>query len=511
MKIQFVKRLLTPLFVILSVVLLVTSCKKYLDNAPQGELTDVEISTNPNAAADLANGVYNSLWLGDAFGGADVHSLSFIILTNVASDDADKGSTPTDYGPALEVDNFTLGASNSIVNGIWLGYYQAIARANQALTYLPTSPLDDASKNRLIGEVRFIRAYLYFNLVRFFGGVPRIDRVPSPQEASSPQFQTRASKDSIYQFIINDLQFAVSNLPIKGQTPVGKATKGAAQTLLAKVYLYQKNWQQVYDLTNAVISGQSGAYDLLPQYENIWREAGANGIESIFEVETGVNAACNAAINVYSNSQGPRAGGARGWQDLGFGFNNPSLSLANAYEPNDKRRAGTIIFINPSPQGTVLWDGLRIPSQDSVENSRYNYKAYHSRTKEANCGNNDRLPKNLRILRYGEVLLMNAEAANELGKTPDALTSLNKIRARAGLGAVATLPQTTMRDTIWHERRVELAMEHDRFFDIVRQGKAGQLLRAQGKSFVDGKNEVYPIPQQQIDLSNGNLKQNPGY
>ena len=245
MKMHFIKKLLSAFAMIAFMVLMIPSCKRYLDNAPQGELTDVVISTDPNAAANLANGVYNSLWLGDAFGGADVHSLSYIMLTNVASDDADKGSSPTDYSPAIEVDNFTLGANNSIVNGIWLGYYQAIARANQALTYLPASPLDETSRNRLIGEVKFIRAYLYFNLVRFFGGVPKIDRIPSPQEANSAQFQTRASKDTIYQFIIDDLQFAVSNLPIKGQTPVGKATKGAAQSLLAKVYLYQKKWQRL--------------------------------------------------------------------------------------------------------------------------------------------------------------------------------------------------------------------------------------------------------------------------
>jgi hypothetical protein len=120
-------------------------------------------------------------------------------------------------------------------------------------------------------------------------------------------------------------------------------------------------------------------------------------------------------------------------------------------------------------------------------------------------------PKNLRILRYAEVLLMNAEASNELGLTSDALTSLNKVRARAKLPAVGSLSQTALRDTIWHERRVELAMEYDRFFDIVRQGRAGKLLRAQGKNFVDGKNELYPIPTDQIQLSGGRLTQNPGY
>src|SRR5690606_32478282 len=135
------------------------------------------------------------------------------------------------------------------------------------------------------------------------------------------------------------------------------------------------------------------------------------------------------SIQLYVVSQGPRAGGAFGWQDLGFGFNSPSEDLVNAYEPNDPRRDATIIFIDQD--GTVLWDGFRIPSKDSVENFRYNYKAYHSRTQESNCGNNDFLPKNLRLMRFAEVLLMHAEAANELGLPAEALTALNRVRARA--------------------------------------------------------------------------------
>jgi hypothetical protein len=204
---------------------------------------------------------------------------------------------------------------------------------------------------------------------------------------------------------------------------------------------------------------------------------------------------------------------------LGFGFNNPTIELANAYEPGDVRKAGSIIFIQPTAPagqrstGTVLWDGFRVPSKDSVENFRYSYKAYHSRTKEANCGNNDFLPKNIRILRYGEVLLIHAEAAAQLGNTAAAQTDLDAVRVRAGLTAgsrIATVPN------IWLERRVELALEHDRFFDLVRQesvtpGRIVPLFAAQGKTFTKGKNEVFPIPQPQIDLSGGLLKQNPGY
>ncbi|MBC7922977.1 MAG: RagB/SusD family nutrient uptake outer membrane protein [Ferruginibacter sp.] len=492
----------------------VSGCGDFLDVPPQGQLTEEQIRTDPDAARKLVDGVYNIMYLGGF--GEDVHSLQYIVLTNVASDDADKGSSPQDYAPAAEVDNFTLNSTNGIVNNTWKGYFQAVTRANQALDKISLSPAPEATRNRLIGEVRFLRGYFYFNLVRFFGGVPKLDRVPATSEINNPALQQRASADEIYQLITEDLEFAVANLPLKGQTETGRVTKAAAQTLLAKVSLYQKNYQRAFALTSEITGGQSGAYGLYPNYANIWREVGANSEESIFEVQTNINAACNnSAINIYAVSQGPRSGGKGGWADLGFGFNNPTRALADAYEPGDRRREGTIIFINPTTPtgstGTVLWDGFRIPSQDSVENARYNYKAYHSRRSERNCGNNDYLPKNLRILRYAEVLLIQAEAALQLGNAAAAATALNLVRARAGLGPVsATLAN------IWGERRVELAMEHDRFFDLVRQesvqpGRIVGIFAAQGKTFVKGKNELFPIPQEQIDLSGNQLTQNPGY
>lgn len=503
------KYLITISLSIFTMVLLPTSCKDFMDIPPQGQISEEEIKNNPNAAYDLVNGVYNTMWLGGF--DPDVHGFQYVVLTTIASDDANKGSTPGDFGPSLDVDNFTLNADNFCVDRIWSGYYLAIARANQALSKLPLSPLDDATKNRLIGEVRFLRGYFYFNLVRFFGGVPKITVVPKPEDANNDEFQTRASADEIYSLIIEDLTFAVDNLPIKGATQVGRATKAAAQSMLAKVYLYQENWTKVLELTQAVISGASGGYDLVKNYELIWREnpvngdGGANNIESIFEVQTGKNTKCDGAINLYSNCQGPRQGGKGGWQDLGFGFVEPTEDLVNAYEADDVRKNATIIFITPT--GTRLWDGFRIPSQDSVENKRYNYKAYHSRTLESFCGNNDRLPKNLRIMRFAEVLLMHAEASLHAGSAGDALTDINRIRERAKLTPLAAV---TLND-VYKERRLELAMEHDRFFDIVRLGVAGTLLRAQGKSFVDGKNELFPIPNSQRRLSNNRLTQNPGY
>ena len=497
---------------------LVSGCKEYLDVAPQGQLTEDAIRTDPGAAQKLVDGLYNVLYLGGF--GDDINGLQFVILTDIASDDADKGSSPNDYRDAMQVDNLTLNSTNSNINNVWNGHYQGISRANQALDKIPLSPAADVVKNRLLGEVRFLRGHFYFNLVRLFGGVPQLDRVPATSEINNPALQKRATAAEIYSLIVSDLEFAAANLPLKGSpaTQTGRATKAAAQALLAKVYLYQKNYQKAFDLTNDIVTGKSGAYALFPSYADIWRTPGANSSESVFEVQTGINAACNnSAVNLYTVSQGPRSGGKGGWADLGFGFNNPTQALVDAYEPGDLRKAGSIIFIQPTAPtgtrstGTVLWDGFRIPSKDSVENFRYSYKAYHSRTKEANCGNNDYLPKNIRVLRYAEVLLMHAEAAVQLGNTSAALTDLNAVRARAGL---STKPATLA--NVWQERRVELALEHDRFFDLVRQesvtpGRIVPLFAAQGKTFVKGKNELFPIPQPQIDLSGGQLTQNPGY
>lgn len=510
-------------FTIAACVLTVTSCKKsFLEVNPQGQLTEDQVLIDPNAASNMVTGVYNTLYLG-GFGPTTV-GFEYVLATELASDDADKGSTPSDGQANFgSIDDFTLNSNNPVVNDLWQGYYQGISKANRAIDQLSKATFDEATKNRLLGEVRFIRGMYYFNLVRLFGGVPAITRVPEASEFNNDEFQTRATKEEIYAVVTEDLQFAADNLPVIGETgsQAGRATKGAAQSLLSKVYLYLKDWQKAYDLSEAVIT--SGKYslvknngDTLTDFNLIFRERPENGVggnnnsESIFEVQTGINVGENAVSPLFSNGQGARSTG--GWNDLGFGFNSPSQDLANAFETNDTRRAGTIIFINPTiPEnstGTILWDGYRIPSQDSVANPRYNYKAYHSPLREsAQVSNNkDTKPKNIRIIRYAEVLLINAEAAAMLGMGSDALTNLGMVRARAGLTTT-----TARAEDIWKERRSELAMEQDRFFDLVRQGRAGVVLRAHGKAFVDGKNEVFPIPQPQIDLSAGRLTQNNGY
>lgn len=505
-------------------VMLAESCKKsFLDVAAQGQIDEAAVLKDPDAAQNLVTGVYNSLYQG-GFGPTTLGFLYFVTVEE-ASDDADPGSIPGDNAGGEKIDGFTADANVFYFDNLWRGYYVGINQANKALDILNKASFDATIVKRLKGEVSYLRGMYYFNLVRLFGGVPKIVTIPGVKDFQSDSLVTRVSKEEIYTLIISDLQFAVDNLPVKGDgnTQVGRANKAAAEGMLAKAYMYQQNWQKVSDLTSDVIS--SGLYslvknktDTLTDFNVIFRErpsggvGGNNNTESVFEVQTGVNVGENAVSPLYSNGQGPRGKG--GWDDLGFGWNTPSLDLANAYEAGDTRKTGTIIFVQPTVNaggagnaGTLLWDGFRIPSQDSVANQRYNYKGYSSVTGETpqTSGSKDTKPKNIRVMRYAEILLMNAEAAVKLGK--DALTPLNMIRNRAGLPSLAVV---TIND-VWKERRSELAMEQDRFFDLVRQGRAGQVLRALGKPFVDGKHEVFPIPQAEIDLSNGKLKQNPGY
>jgi len=474
--------------IIASLLLLASiSCNdnNFLNVQPSTPTVEQSLSS-PTAATDLVNAVYNKLldW--------NESSFSWNGVSSITSDDADKGSDPGDTGGDKNLlDDFTFTATSLSFNEVWEGNYQGIARANQALKFLPQLDIDSNLKDRLIGETKFLRALYFFRLVRMFGGVPLIKKVPDIQNQNDINVaNTRASKQEVYDFIMSDLTDASKVLPQSyGSNDIGRATKGAALTLLAKVNMYQGNWQKVMDLTTQVMGL---GYSLTPDYSHIWREIGENNSESIFEIQ-GRGLTPNKGVQGYFVSQGAR--GAGGW---GWGFNTPSQDLVNAYEPGDVRKEATIIF-----RGETLWDGLLVPN--TVSNPRYNKKAYVSKTKETFNGNDWESNKNIRVLRYAEVLLMNAEAAVHLGG--DAATPLNMVRNRAGL------PNANVIDlmAVWKERRVELAFEHDRFFDIVRQGRAGDLLRAQGKNFVDGKNELFPIPQTQIDLSGGLLKQNPGY
>lgn len=236
----------------------------------------------------------------------------------------------------------------------------------------------------------------------------------------------------------------------------------------------------------------SGIYDLESDYATTWRKETENGKESLFEIQARGDAVAHG-VQQYSETQGARGTGGWGW-----GFNVPSQNLLDAFnaEGDAIRRDATIIF-----RGETLYDGRLVPT--SVENPMYNEKAYSS----ANLGSADG-DKNIRVIRFSEVLLIQAEAANEIGQ--DALTPLNRVRTRVKLAPVASLSKDQLRLKIWNERRLELAFEHDRWFDLVRTGQAKEMMAKNGKTFVTGKHELFPIPNGQI-IQTPTMTQNPGW
>lgn len=492
-----------------------SSCKKdFLDTNRQGGY-DADNYPYPGGSGPYDQyifGAYNEL---RSF---NVHSQSFITATSIRSDDADKGSTPADGGAnAIDMDNFPVLPSNGFANTLWVGYYGLINKCNVTIKEVNTNPNIEATtqiKNQTIAEAKFMRAYGYFMLVRLFGNVPKIDTVFANTTSQNNVPQSTAAE--IYGFIESDLNFAAANLPLSWDAKfVGRATRGAANGLLAKVYLTQGKWGMAMTTAAAVMS--SGQYDLSTAYDKIFREEGENSKESVFEVQATASASITTSNGVqYAQIQGIRGSGV--W-DLGWGWNSPSTYLEAAYEANDPRKNRTVLYTSTATTTYQTIYGENIPV--GLPNPRYNNKVYTNPSLRSSIGNRFGYWMNLRVLRYSDVVLMFAEAANEVGGTDNitaARAALNSVRARARNGNAAILPDVTttdqaeLREAIRKERRVELAMEHERFFDIVRWGIAQTVLNASGKpNFSNSRDVLLPIPQTQIDLSAGVLKQNPGY
>ena len=483
------KRLYISIFVLSG--LFLSGCSDdFLDVNPTESIpTDVELVNNDAGANGFVTAIYNQ------FLGWDMSSFGWNAVSSIISDDADKGSDPGDAGGDKDLmDALTYNASTPSFQSTWNANYAGINRCNQALAIFPKlDKVTPALKVRLEGEAKFLRAFMYFTLVKGYGGVPIVDHVPAPVSEEDRIMQlTRKTPAEVYAFIEKDLNDAITNLPDKsayGAEDRTRVSKGSAYALLAKVNLYQKKWQNVIDNCDKVTG-----YSLVADYAVQFKKEGEFGPESIFEIDgIGGTSSPGFGIGNYTVSQAPR--GAGGW---GWGFNTPTEGLANAYETGDLRRGATIIF-----RGSVLYDGREVPS--TVANPRYNYKAYSS-----SFYNQEFTDTNLRYLRYAEVILMKAEALNELGQTSAAIPLVNIIRKRAGLGDTPFTSQADIRKAIWKERRLELAFEHDRWFDLVRTGQAAAAMAADGKTFIVGKHELWPIPTSFLREAGALSQQNPG-
>ncbi len=480
----------------LGLALIATGCSKsFLEVPPQGQQPAEQFWVNEADATKAVNSIYAFLrsWNEVAFAPIAVESLG--------SDDTETGSDASDGSvPFMNTyNNFTVTSTEGQLGGFWGGQYQAINLCNQVLDNVPNISMDATLKARYLMEAKFVRAYSYFRLVRAFGDVPL--RLHVPKNASEFNIP-RTPKAEIWAAIEQDLKDAEGLPASYTGADVGRATKGAAWSLHAKVAMYQGKWADVKSYTDQVIN--SHVYSLFPDFEKLFRIPNENCSESVFEVQAALIPGNPDASNCqYSQVQGVRSVAGGGW-----GFNVPTADLsANGWETGDPRRQATIIF-----RGEVTPEGDAIPN--SVPNPMYNRKSYvpfslFVPNYPEGC------QQNVRVIRYAEVLLMNAEANNELGTTPDALANLELVRARARAGNNAILPKVTttdkaaLRDAIWRERRAELAMEFDRYFDVIRQGRAQAIFGSLG--WKPNKNEVWPLPQSEIDLSAGVLVQNPNY
>lgn len=477
------------LFALILTTFLLGSCQDVsLDQVPQTERSEANFyKTN----ADFYNaivGVYGALKLP---GIIEKGSGSYLYMTEMVTDNTDTGQARG--GTATELyyfEDFNFALSSTTISNAWIGHYAGIARTNSILDRLSAANIPQASKDRFEGEAKFMRALFYFNLVRFFGDVQLVTQeITSPYGANS---LPRSPATEVYALIISDLKTAETKLPATIPTAeAGRASSWAAKTLLGKVYLTQKQYDNAAAKLKEVIDGNT--YSLMPKYADIFPAATsyAANKEYIFAVQyksgqvgQGSDLWSNwGAVNASTALFGTGGG-------TGGGFNRPTADMEAAYEAGDLRKDASMLSSYKAANGTTV-------------NERYVVKFRQQGALNADSD------VDFPLLRYADVLLMYGEALNESGQTTQALAYLNQIRKRAGLADKVGLSQADFRLAIEQERRVELAFEGHRWFDLVRTGRFVPVMQSKGYKVKDF-HTLYLIPQREMDL-NKTLTQNTGY
>lgn len=470
---------------------------EFLEKAPLDSINSENFYQTTDDAVAAINGAYQPLqwpklynmrmWTSDIVAGNSI----------VGAGGGDDGRETQDMA------NFVTATDNPGVLDLWRGPAPGILRANMVLLKVPDMAIDQAIKDRILGEAYFLRGLYNFILVRFFGDVPLLTKPQFPGDDLRP---LRTAQSVVYEQIVNDLLQAVTLLPRKDSysaVDLGRAAKGAAAGLLAKVYLTLGDDAKCIEMCELV---ESLGYDLNPNYADNFDVNKENGIESLFEIQYTSNAGEGFWGNEnqaswLSTFTGPRNADmvAGGW-----GWNQPTQEFVDAYEPGDLRKAVTIFY-----EGCPDFDGMAYDKAYST--TGYNLRKFLV-TKAVSSGY-DNSPLNFPVLRFADVLLMKAEALNNQGESVLAETPLNRVRARAGLDALSNLPSGAMKIAILHERRMELAFEGQRWFDLIRvdNGQFGlDFLHGIGKVNASEKHLLFPIPQKEID-ANPNLMQNSGY
>lgn len=429
------------------------------------------------------------------------------VIGDVASDNSvSGGENATDQLGFQQIDDFQITTVNSYLTEAWKASYEGINRVNYLVQNY--NKLDFTGKDALYGQIYFLRAYYYFTLVKNFGDVPLfVDRRLGVSDARTLK---RAAKSEVYAQIEKDLLDAINVLPLTNPEK-GRITKYAAQALLGKVYLYQNKFDEAAAMLENVINGP---FSLVQNYGDIFLASGENGPESVFEVQYSNLSPFYDWTNP-GRGQGNLAVQVCGIRNLtgdspyasGWSTNLPTTDLANAFDAGDTRKATTILDIeaykNANPSLNISY--LVAPYKNT---GLYNHK-YLPRKGETSGQLELNYLNNFRAIRFADVLLMAAEANNRKASPNDtkAQSYLNRVRQRAFKDNNHAINSTgeALKQAIWKERRLELAMEGDRFYDLVRTGQASSKIAG----FQSGKNEIFPIPQDEINASG--LEQNPNY
>lgn len=535
-----------------------TSCEDFLNEEVRGQQNLDTYFQSAEDAESFITGCYQAITFG---GWWNINTVW--LLSEMCSDDGWMGNTSQSQSDYISLAHYQgTGQSNGAISNFWQYRYKGILRCNVAIERIAASPIsDEAIKNRLVAEARFLRGYFYFELVRNFGGVPLVTSFLMPEEI---QGITRASTEEVYKFIEDDLIAAAAVLPQRSEYPatdMGRATRGAALGLLGKVYLYQDKWQAAHDVLEDVI--KENEYKLLDNFGDVWSVDHNNSEESLFEVQYMYDGtyALGGALTIIT---GARNGPGDGWS-----WGQPTANLEQAYiDAGDTERLRWTIIKTGCTEiaGENNFDAFVSNSKDMA-----NYQTYIDRygwdpncyiidpaqhksarivrkyfvpmDKRPEVYNIDKIPLDHRILRYADVLLMFAEACNELGDDATARTHLNAVRNRVNLPAV-TASGSALRNAIRLERRLELAWEQNRLYDIRRwtddngkkvitnlMGENGSFVKYntepatrdlyewenqgeasdKGRSFDPDRDMVFPIPLYEITMSNGSIIQNPNW
>lgn len=469
---------------------LAQSCSDFLQENPKDRIAVSNYYTTEEAAISAVNAIYGHLngQSGDSFGG--VYFGGIWVAPGLASDEMlnlQAGSPDQD-----QLSTFSWNAENGMLYEIWKQHYKAITLANIAIERIPAIGMNVNRRDRLVNEAKFLRGLLYFNLVRMFGTVPLL---LNEVESSTPEV---SSVDEIYAQIIADLQDA-ENLPPSQPEGRGKATSGAAKSILAKVYLTRGQYESAKTKCEEVIA--SNLYELWDDFVDIFKIENRGLKEAVFSVGFGTN---GGKLIFWEMSQMhvrllPPELTAAGLASNTLGWTGPSTALVDSYLPQDERRNVTVFnAFNETAHGTTY----------NIPFSRYYFRKYWDTTDPEEFTTSTTAENDFPVIRYADVLLMYAEALNELGDSDGAHDALNEVRVRAGLTELSGLGKENFRTALLEERKLEFAAEGHRWFDLVRFGKLEDVVSAAKPGVTpQPKHYLFPIPQIERDL-NGNLPQN---